>query len=151
MNGEVIGINAQIHTGGQGGGNLGIGFAIPVNILRTIAPSLIQNGSYIWAYLGVAQTASALSIEAENPQAQQGALIDEVTPGGPADQAGLQDGDVIIQADEQRITRFDDLLTYIAFKRPGDQIRLLVFRGGQQQELVVTLGARPEGELTPQQ
>jgi S1-C subfamily serine protease len=151
MGGQVIGINAQIQTGGQGNGNVGIGFAIPINILKTIAPSLIQGGSYTWPYLGVAESSNPFSINASNTQAQQGALIDQVTSGGPADQAGMQEGDVIIQADSQKITSFDDLLSYVAFKHPGDKVQLLVVRGGQQQRLTVTLGARPAGTLTPQQ
>lgn len=151
MSGQVIGINAQIQTGGQGNGNVGIGFAIPINILKTIAPSLIQGGSYTWPYLGVAQSADPFAINAGNTQAQQGALIDQVTSGGPADQAGIQNGDVIVQADNQQITSFDDLLSYIAFKHPGDKVVLTVLRGNQKKQLTVTLGARPAGTLTPQQ
>jgi 2-alkenal reductase len=151
MSNQVIGINAQIQTGGQGGGNVGIGFAIPVNILKTIAPSLIQNGSYVWPYLGVGQSINPLSINASNSQEQQGALIDQVTSGGPADQGGLKEGDVIIQADNQKITSFDDLLSYIAFKHPGDKVQFTVLRGNQQEKVTVTLGERPTGTLTPQQ
>jgi putative serine protease PepD len=147
----VIGINAQIQTGSQGGGNVGIGFAIPINILRMIAPSLLQKGSYQWPYLGVAQSVNAFSVNAGNAQAQQGALIDQVTQGGPAAAAGMQSGDIVIQADNQKITSFDDLLSYIAFKHPGDKVVLTVLRNGQQQQLTVTLGTRPQGQLQPQQ
>ncbi len=151
MSGQVIGINAQIQTSSQGGGNVGIGFAIPVNILKLIAPSLISKGSYQWPYLGVAQSANALSIPAGNAQAQQGALIDQIDQSGPSSSAGLKQGDIIIQADNQKITSFDDLLSYIAFKHPGDKVVLTVLRNGQQQQLTVTLGARPQGQLQPQQ
>ncbi len=151
MNGEVIGINAQIQTGGTGNGSVGIGFAIPVNILRTIAPDLIAKGSYNWPYLGVSQSVNPLSINAGNAQQQQGALIDQVTQGGPADQGGMQQGDVVIQADNEKITSFDDLLTFVAFKHPGDKVTLIVLRGNQQKQLTVTLGTRPNTPLQPNQ
>jgi S1-C subfamily serine protease len=63
----------------------------------------------------------------------------------------MQQGDIVIQADNQKITSFDDLLSYIAFKHPGDKVVLTVLRNGQQQQLTVTLGTRPQGQLQPQQ
>ena len=149
MRGEVIGVNAQIRTTGEGGGSIGIGFAIPVNILKQVYPSLISEGRYTWAYLGVSSPSDAPGLfqpdEArENPD---GAFIAEVVPGGPADQAGLQSGDVVLQADDQEINSFDDLLSYIAYHQPGDQVQLLIDRNGQQQQLAVTLGERPSGGL----
>jgi len=151
MNGEVIGINAQIRTSGENGGNLGIGFAIPVNILKLIYPALIENGAYRWPYMGVS-TAAGLPGEGlqSNLDAPRGAVITEVTPRGPADQGGLQDGDVVIRADDQEIRNFDDLLTYVAYRKPGDQVTLTVLRGGAQTQVTVTLGERPT-ELLPEQ
>jgi 2-alkenal reductase len=127
MNGEVIGINAQIRTSGENGGNLGIGFAIPVNILKLIYPSLIENGSYRWPYLGVSTAVDVQGRIPTNLNAPRGATISEVTSGGPAQQAGLRAGDVVIQAGEQQIRSFDDLLTYVAYQKPGDQITLLSY------------------------
>jgi len=150
MNGEVIGINAQIRTSGENGGNLGIGFAIPVNILKLIYPSLIENGSYSWPYLGVSTAVDVQGRLPTNLNAPRGATISEVTSGGPAQQAGLRAGDVVIQADEQQIRSFDDLLTYVAYQKPGDQITLTVVRDEQQRQVKVTLGERPT-ELLPQQ
>lgn len=150
MNGEVIGINAQIRTSGENGGNLGIGFAIPVNILKLIYPSLIENGSYRWPYLGVSTAVDVQGRIPTNLNAPRGATISEVTSGGPAQQAGLRAGDVVIQAGEQQIRSFDDLLTYVAYQKPGDQITLTVVRGNQQRQVTVTLGERPT-ELLPQQ
>jgi len=149
----VIGINAQIRTGSEGGGNIGIGFAIPVNILKRIFPSLVQNGSYAWPYLGVGSTIQdPLALSAQNTEAQRGALIDNVEPGGPSDRAGLREGDIVTQADDQKITNFDDLLTYIAYKNPGDQVILTILRGNQSQQITVTLGQRPAGsQALPQQ
>ena len=153
MRGEVIGINAQIRTGSEGGGNIGVGFAIPVNILKRIFPSLVQNGSYAWPYLGVGSTIQdPLALSAQNTEAQRGALIDNVEPGGPSARAGLREGDIVTQADDQKITNFDDLLTYIAYKSPGDQVKLTIMRGNQSQQITVTLGQRPAGSQSlPQQ
>jgi S1-C subfamily serine protease len=153
MNGEIIGINAQIQTGGQSNGNVGIGFAIPVNILKQIYPSLIQKGSYAWPYLGVGSPAAdPLSMPATNAEAQQGALIAQVQASGPAEAAGLKQGDVVIQADNTKITSFDDLLTYVAYKHPGDKVQLTILRGGKQQQVTVTLGNRPSNsQLSPNQ
>jgi len=151
MRGEVIGINAQIRTGSDGGGNVGIGFAIPVNILKQIYPSLIDQGFYAWSYLGVGSPAeNPLSLNTGDVEGQRGALIATIEPGGPADQAGIQEGDVVIQAEGEGINSFDDLLTFIAFHRPGEAIRLVILRNGEQQEVSVTLGERPR-ELLPSQ
>jgi 2-alkenal reductase len=146
MNGEVIGINAQIRTAGGGGGNVGIGFAIPVNILKLIYPSLIDQGSYRWPYLGVSSPAeTVLSLDARDLAEQRGALIASVERGGPAAAAGLREGDIVTAADGQPVTNFDDLFTYVSFQAPGADVRLTVVRGGQEQEVVVTLGDRPGG------
>ncbi len=151
MKGNIIGINAQIRTASQGGGNIGIGFAIPVNILKQIYPSLIQNGSYAWPYLGVGSAArNPLALNTNNVQAQRGALISQVESGGPAARAGLQQGDVVIAADGQKISNFDDLLSFIAYKHPGDQVQLTILRGNQQQTVTVTLGQRPSGSGSSQ-
>ncbi len=146
MNGEVIGIDAQIQTSTQGGGNVGIGFAIPVNILKEVYPSLIQTGTYTWPYLGVSggainpQAAQQLGLDVN----QRGAYIASVVAGGPAEKAGLRKGDIVTQADGKTINTFDDILTYVAFKRPGDKVKLTVLRGSSQTEVTVTLGNRPK-------
>lgn len=151
MNGEVIGINAQIRTAGQGGGNIGIGFAIPVNILKLIYPALIEQGFYTWPYLGVSSPVDTpLSVEAGDLQAQRGALIASVEPGGPSDQAGIREGDVVIEAGDTPIHSFDDLLTYIAYLQPGQTITLTVVRNGEQIDLPVTLGERPRQQAPGQ-
>lgn len=144
MRGEVIGVNAQIQTSGNSNGNVGIGFAIPVNIVKLIYPDLISKGSYQWPYLGVqSPNTDSLAFSASNTQAQQGALIVQVTAGGPAAAAGLQPNDIVIQADNQKITSFDDLFTYVAYKHPGDKVVLTIIRGNQQGKVTVTLGKRP--------
>lgn len=151
MNGEVIGIDAQIQTGSSGGGNVGVGFAIPINILKLVYQSLIQKGSYTWPYMGVAggpitpQAAQQLGVDMN----QRGAFIAQVTSGGPAAKAGLRANDIITQVDGQNIGTFDDLLSYVAFKKPGDKVNLTVQRGGNTQQLTVTLGERPQTTSNP--
>jgi len=158
--GEVIGVNAQIATGGTQA-NAGVGFAIPSNIVRRVAPVLIESGSYQWPWLGVEGTSVNLVImRANNLGAQQGAYIDGVVPDGPAAEAGLQGssgtkqmdgfdvpvgGDVVIEADGKPVADFSDLLVDIAFKNPGDVIELTILRDGQRQRVTVELAARPSG------
>ncbi|MCH7587738.1 MAG: trypsin-like peptidase domain-containing protein [Chloroflexi bacterium] len=155
--GQVVGINAQIATGGDRA-NSGVGFAIPVNILRKIAPVLIENGSYDWPWLGVEGTDVNLAImNANNLDEQRGAYINGVVEGGPASVAlrGTTEtveierviaplgGDVVIEADGQPIRFFSDLLVAVAFKNPGDQINLTILRDGERLEVSITLGLRP--------
>jgi 2-alkenal reductase len=143
----VIGVNAQIATNGQSGTNSGVGFAIPSNVVRLVAPVLISQGSYEWPWLGVTGGSLNLSIEqANNLNTQQGAYIDSIEPNGPADKAGLRGstgeqnvgglpvpvgGDVVIAADGKPINNFDDLLVSTAYKKPGDTMVLTILRGGQ--------------------
>lgn len=162
MNGQVIGVNAQIQTGGTSLGNVGIGFAIPINILDLVAPSLIADGSYTWPWLGVSGTDVNQTIrEANGLEDQQGAYIVQVVSGGPAADAGLQGarderdvqripvpvgGDVVVEANGQPVRSFSDLLNIVAFLQPGDTIPLTVLRDGEQIQVDVTLEPRPQGQ-----
>lgn len=158
-NGRVIGVNAQIATSGTVA-NAGVGFAIPSNIVRQVVPVLIETGSYSWPRLGVSGVAVNLLLQQANDlPTQDGAYIDEVTNGGPADDAGLRGstgtvqvgnlsvpvgGDVVIQANGEPINTFDDLLITITEHSPGDVITLTVLRNGEQIQFEVELEARPE-------
>jgi 2-alkenal reductase len=158
LSGEVIGVNAQIASSGSGV-NSGVGFAIPSNVVRRVVPVLIANGSYQWPWLGVEGTSLNLIFqEANELEIQQGAYIISVASGGPADEAGLQGssgtrqvdgfdvpvgGDVVIAADGERIADFDALLIVVASKNPGDTVELTILRNGKEQQVVVTLEARP--------
>jgi S1-C subfamily serine protease len=168
--GRVIGVNAQIETGSSlVQTNAGIGFAIPVNIVKRVVPALIAEGRYDHAWLGISgQTyspswADALGFSKE----ARGAYVMQVEPGGPADKAGLRagtrrtdillgfdfgqpifleaGGDLIIAIDDQPVKKFEDLLVYLErYKSPGDLIELTVIRSdGQQQVIPVKLGKRP--------
>ena len=158
--GRVIGVNEQIES--QSGSSSGVGFAIPVNIVKRVAPALIKDGQYNYAWLGVTGTNLTLDLnEAMNLSPdQKGALVIDVASGSPSDHAGLQGsqnratidgtqvqvgGDVIIAVDGQPMTGMDSVIDYLfTSKQPGDKITLTVLRDGQQKDIVVTLGQRPK-------
>jgi S1-C subfamily serine protease len=158
LEGEVIGVNAQIETGSTGT-NSGVGFAIPINIVRLVAPSLIEKKTYVWPWLGVTGGDLSLLIrEANDIQIQQGAYIQSVEPQSPAEDAGLQGstgtrtidgldvpvgGDIVIAVDGEPVHNFSDLLVEIAFKRPGDVVQLTILRDGSEKQISATLAPRP--------
>ncbi len=159
LRGEVIGVNAQILSNGAPV-NVGVGFAIPANVVRRITPTLIQNGSYQWPWLGVQGGDVRLAMmEANNLETQSGAYIADVVPDSPAHEAGLRGtsdfreidglevpigGDVVIEADGKPVTDFASLLVSVASKNPGETVALTILREGQQQQLTVALKARPQ-------
>jgi 2-alkenal reductase len=158
LEGQVIGVNAQIASGGTQA-NAGVGFAIPSEIVRRVVPTLIEVGTFQWSWLGVEGTSVNLFIaEANNLSVERGAYIVRTIPGGPADQAGLQGGaepvtieglevpsggDVIIEADGIQIQEYADLLAMIAQRKPDTDIDLTIMRDGEQQQITVTLAPRP--------
>src|SRR3954471_7157639 len=134
--GHVIGVNSQIATAGAGGGNLGIGFAVPSNTARQVVPQLENGHSVKHPWLGV-QTSG-------DPTSPNGAQVQSVTPGGPADKAGLQQNDVIKGIDGQPVHDPTELSSAIDAKKPGEQITIQIERGGLTQQLDATLGTRPK-------
>jgi S1-C subfamily serine protease len=160
MRGEVIGVNAQIATSGVGIGNVGVGFAIPSNTVRRVVPVLIETGTYQWSWLGVSGSGVNLAVQlANNLPTQNGAYVDSVTGGSPADRAGLRGstsatqvqgfgsvrtgGDVIIAADGEPIISFSDLLVAITSHMPGEIMQLTILRNGAEMQIDVEMGARP--------
>ena len=151
LNGEVIGINRAIRTVSTNANeepvNSGIGFAVSVNMLKRVAPSLIANGSYNYPYFGVgsAFTDIPLSIAEElGLDPPVGGYATSVTPGGPADLGGMQSGDVVLKINDTPIYTFDDIINFL-FKNtsPGDNVEVLVFRNGEELTFTVEIGARP--------
>ena len=160
LHGHVVGVNAQIETGGTSNSNSGVGFAIPVNMVQRVVPVLIKEGRYEWAWLGVrgGNLVPAL-VEAMKLPVERGAYILEITAGGPAEQAGLRGadnvvtangqstpvgGDVVTAIDGQPVNSFDALLIYIALQaEPGQSVTLTILRDGKPQDVRVRLGARP--------
>lgn len=131
MQGRVIGVNSAIATTGGGqGGSIGVGFSIPINQAHRIAQELEKTGVATRAVLGV-----NVAVGGEDGT---GAVIGQVTPGGPAEQAGLRTGEVITRVDDRPITGGDELVAAIRDHVPGDQVTLVV----NGREVVVTLGGR---------
>lgn len=162
LNGEVIGVNRAIQTAGLsitgGAVNTGIGFAISSNTVRKVVPSLIENGSYAYPYLGLSSysNASLAMIEMLNLPQSTGAYVASVVTGGPADQAGIKGGtqptsvqglskggDLIVAVDGIEIKDFSELMSYLVLNTSvGDEIVLTVIRSGQTMDIPVILGQR---------
>ena len=157
--GNVIGINSQIETGGSGNGNVGIGFAVPINTVREVASEIMKTGKAEHAYLGVKmQTIDETLASSARLPAQQGVILTTVQPGSPADEAGLKGGtrsvvidgttytvggDVITKADGRQVESADELREIVTSKDPGDKLTLEVHRDGSTETVTVTLGSQP--------
>jgi S1-C subfamily serine protease len=137
--GHVIGVNAQIATGG-GGGNVGIGFAIPSNTVRQVVPLLERGKRVPHAWLGVR---NASGPGGGTTGAAPGAQVVQVVPGSPGDRAGIRPGDVIARIDGHAVQDAEDLSAQLAGHRPGDTVTLQLQRGGQTVTLHVKLGTQP--------
>ncbi len=158
--GQVIGINSQIESP-NGGGNVGIGFAIPINTVRDVVQQLLQSGAVQHAYLGISGTDLTPQIaKVLNLPVDQGALVQSVTPHGPAEKAGIKGGnpnatatvdgarihpgaDVITAIDGKPVRSMSDVIEDIGSKKPGDTIEVTVVNGSQKRTVSVTLGNRP--------
>ncbi len=160
LNGEVVGINSAIRTNnidisGQPV-NSGLGFAISIDTAKNVVPDLIEFGFHDSPYVGV-QVLSEVSLfvqeELDLPQSS-GVYILEVTPGSPADKAGLigavtapthpKGGDLIIAIDDQIVNDFEDFMGYLlTYKKPGDNVTILAIREGETLEFDLVLGSRP--------
>ncbi|HET7120604.1 MAG TPA: trypsin-like peptidase domain-containing protein [Solirubrobacterales bacterium] len=158
--GEVVGINSQIQTGG-GNGNVGIGFAIPIDTVREELKQLETKGEVEHAYIGISGgTITPELAKALNLPANEGVLVQSVVKGGPADKAGLEagntaatingeevqlGGDIITAIDGKKISSMEDLVELIQESKPGDELELTILRGGQEKTADVTLGSQPQG------
>ena len=166
--GEVIGINSQIETGGGNDGNVGIGFAIPINTAKEVITELETKGTVEHAYLGIkGGTITPQLADDLNLPVKEGVLIASVEPGGPAAKAGLKGGsteatidgqsvtlggDIITEADGQKITNMEQIVELVGKKKPGEQVTLKYLRDGKQETATVKLGTRPAKveEASPQ-
>jgi S1-C subfamily serine protease len=139
--GQVIGMNTLISAVGQG-----LGFAVSSNTVKSISGELIRSGKVERGYLGISYTlvtpraATQLGLPA-----QTGALIQQIAPGSPAAQAGLQPGDLITKVNDQALDADHPLASLLAKTKPGDRLTITVLRGGQAKAITVTLGAPPGG------
>jgi serine protease Do len=162
VQGQVLGVTSAIESPVRA--NAGVGFAIPSAIVNNVIPALIQDGKYVHSWLGISGTsltpdlAKAMGLDIS----QRGALVEEVLPNSPAEKAGLQasnnqatidgqlvnvGGDVITAIDNQPVLQMDDLIAYLAGSTKVDQkVTLSLLRDGKQQNVDVTLAARPSAE-----
>jgi S1-C subfamily serine protease len=156
-NGEVVGVNAQIET--ETGGNVGIGFAIPINTVKEVVSQLIEGGKVEHAYLGIEMaTIDDTVAETFNLPVDAGVLVMRVHDGSPAERAGLKGGttpvvvegesyllggDVITKADGEEIESADELGDIVASKKPDDELELEINRKSETQTITITLGRRP--------
>jgi S1-C subfamily serine protease len=149
--GEVIGINSQIATGG-GQGSVGIGFAVPIDQAKRELPKLRAGQEIKRAYLGVvmADVTDQIAKQLDLP-VKEGALVQTVTNGSPANKAGLHAGsssgrgaDVIVSIDGKSVTSADDVVQAVSEKEPGDSVEIEYYRGDDKRTVTVKLGERPE-------
>jgi 2-alkenal reductase len=152
LDGAVVGVNSSIAT--RTGTNSGVGFSIPVAAVSRIVPSLIDDGEYVYPYMGVSfdDEISISDLSTYGLPQTQGAYVVGVTPDGPGAKAGLtpanpntgRGGDLIVNIDDQQINDFSDLNSYLVFHTTvGQTIEITVLRDGESVVLPLTLGARP--------
>ena len=145
LRGEAIGINTAIVS--RSGGSMGVGFAIPINMVRDICNQLMDHGSVTRGYLGIAIQRLTPELAASfGLKTAKGILVGDVTKDSPAGRAGLQRGDVIVQLGDQDIDRLADLRNRVAQTKPGSKVSLMVERGGKRQTFEVKVGELPNTE-----
>jgi serine protease DegQ len=144
--GNLIGINTAIYS--RSGGNMGIGFAIPINTAKQVMESILTNGSVTRGWIGVEpQNLSKELAESLNlPKDTNGVLISGVLEGGPADKAGMKPGDVLTQVNGQAVNDVVTLLNRIAQTSPGDEAKINLLRKGKPMTLKVQVGKRPKSK-----
>ncbi|MGA0121704.1 MAG: S1C family serine protease [Gaiellales bacterium] len=161
MQGQVIGINSQIYTGGTGGGNVGLGYAVPINLVKEVVADLMATGKAQHAWLGV-QLSDVDPTLAEQVKigSDYGAMIAGVSDGSPAAKAGLQGatgqitiegrsyatgGDVVVEANGEKVEEVKDLQAAVAALEPGDELDLVVKQAdGSTRTVTVILGNQPQ-------
>ena len=149
INGEVVGINSAIFS--TSGGNIGIGFAIPINIAKDIVTSLKEKGHVERGWLGVTvQKVTPEIAEKFGLKESYGAIIADITPGSPADKAGMKRGDIIIKYNDKKIEDMHVLPRLVAASPVESTVPVTVFRNGREVVLEVTIVKLKEGIATPQ-
>jgi len=142
--GRLVGINSAIMS--QSGGNIGLGFAVPVNLAHSILVSLVEHGEVQRGYLGIyLQNINQDLSDAMHLDSAKGTLITDVEEDSPAEKAGLKRGDVVTQLNGKKINDSDDLRVKVAEIEPGTKIELTVVRNGKEKEIKVLLGSSGGG------
>ena len=165
--GQVIGINSQIETGGSSGGSVGIGFAVPINTAKSELSRLEQGGTLRGAYLGLTSLTIDGSLSALNLPVKSGALVQSVQHGTPAEKAGIRGGsttaengqvavggDIIVSIDGKAVSSSEELASDIEARKPGDTITIGLLRangkgGWEHKSVSATLGSRPNSVPNP--
>ena len=143
MAGEVVGINTAIFS--QSGGNVGIGFAIPVNMAKEIAPQLRENGHVTRGWIGVGiQKITPELAKSFDLKEEKGALVSQVVKGGPADSGGIETGDVIVEFDGMMVADSNDLPRMVASIPIGKTVSIKVLRAGSLVDREVKIGQLEE-------
>jgi serine protease Do len=146
VDGRLIGVNTAIFS--RSGGNQGIGFAVPSNLARTVMKGILEKGRVVRGFLGVVvQPLSRELAQAFKIENEEGALVADVEPDGPADKAGIRNGDVIVQVNDQAITDPQDLQLTVAGIAPDTTVALTIVRDGKQQTIDVRLGELPSKDV----
>jgi serine protease Do len=141
--GELIGVNTAI-LAGSGGGNQGVGFAIPINMAKYVMDQILKHGKVVRGYVGVGiQEVTPDLAKAFNVPPEKGALIGSVDPNGPGAKVGLQRGDVIEELNGQAVTGPNDLRLKISSMAPGSEVHLKVNHDGKEREVAVKLAEAP--------
>ena len=150
LDGELVGINTAIATDGYSRANAGVGFAIPINMVKRVMEDLISDGKVTRGWLGVQiQDVDEGMAKALRLKERNGAIISQVIKNSPAEDAGVEEQDVIIAVDGVKVADSSNLKNLISSGRPDDKTKLTVIRDGHERNLIVTLGTRPgEKELT---
>jgi putative serine protease PepD len=134
-NGKVIGVVDQIATDGSADQSSGVGFAVPIDLVKSELQTLEAGKNVQHAYIGVATS--------DTTSATPGALVGQVTPGGPASAAGVKAGDVVTAIDGQKINGASDLVATVAAHKPGAKLAVTIDRNGKTLQLTITLGVQP--------
>ena len=142
IHGEVIGINSALYT--KTGGYMGIGFAIPINMVKTVEAQLNAKGKVTRGWVGVAiQNVDENLAKSFNLKKAEGILISEVQHGSPAEKAGLKQGDVILRLNNTPLDDANDLRNQISLLPPGSKAGLQIIRDGKTQDIEITIGEQP--------
>ncbi|ASJ21817.1 DegQ family serine endoprotease [Brachyspira hampsonii] len=145
IHGQVIGINTLIYS--TSGGSIGIGFATPINLATSVMTDLKENGRVTRGYLGIyLQDIDENLSRGLNVKQNSGVYVSEVVPDSPAAKGGLQDGDIIIEYDGERMTKSGDLFNKVATTKVGKEVNVKYLRNGRERSTKITIEARVEDE-----
>ena len=149
--GDLVGMNTMILTGGNSfgggeGGNIGIGFAVPSNMAKSVMDQLIKTGKVSRGYMGVfLQELTPALAQQFGLQKDEGALVGSISPNSPGEKAGLKTGDIITGINGKSVKNADELTADVVSHEPGSTVKLSIVRDGKPMTVDVTLGRRPSG------